>query len=70
MATEVVTDRAVSVGSRGRWQAHWGPDPRERLRRLLSEFIGTAGITFILGTGAATFVLFAPVAITLLARRR
>ena len=61
MAAEVVTERAVATAPHGRWKAHWGADPRERLRRLLSEFIGTAGITFILGTGAATFVLFAEV---------
>ena len=61
MTAQVVTDPIVRVAPRGRWKAHWGADPRDRLRRLLSEFIGTAGITFILGTGAATFVLFAEV---------
>ena len=51
----------VAVAPPGRWTAHWGPDPRDRVRRLLSEFIGIAGLTFILGTGAATFALFADV---------
>jgi len=61
VAAEVVTQGTVAVAPRGRWKAHWGPDPRDRLRRLVAEFIGTAGITFVLGTGAATFVLFAEV---------
>ena len=61
VAAEVVTHGTVAVARRGRWKAHWGTDPRDRLRRLLAEFIGTAGITFVLGTGAATFVLFAEV---------
>jgi glycerol uptake facilitator-like aquaporin len=61
VAAEVVTHPSVAVAPRGRWKAHWGTDPRERLRRLVAEFIGTAGITFVLGTGAATFVLFAGV---------
>jgi MIP family channel proteins len=40
----------ASVGSRG--YADW-TDPDHRLRRLLAEFIGMAGLTFILSGGAA-----------------
>ena len=41
----------ASVGG-ARGYADW-TDPDHRLRRLLSEFIGMAGLTFILSGGAA-----------------
>jgi aquaporin Z len=41
----------ASVGGQRGW-ADW-TNPRHRLRRLLSEFIGMAGLTFILSGGAA-----------------
>ncbi|NMO50827.1 aquaporin [Actinoplanes sp. TBRC 11911] len=41
----------ASVGGQ-RGYADWA-NPRHRLRRLLAEFLGTAGLTFILSGGAA-----------------
>jgi glycerol uptake facilitator-like aquaporin len=41
------------VGGRGKFSADWG-NSRTRFRRLLSEFIGMFGLTFILSGGAAT----------------
>ena len=41
MAAEVVTHGTVAVARHGRWKAHWGTDPRDRLRRLIAEFIGS-----------------------------
>jgi glycerol uptake facilitator-like aquaporin len=41
----------ASVGGQ-RGYADW-TDPRQRLRRLLSEFLGVSGLTFILSGGAA-----------------
>jgi glycerol uptake facilitator-like aquaporin len=46
----------MSVGGR-RGFADW-TNPAHRLRRLLSEFIGMAGLTFILSGGAAILVRF------------
>jgi aquaporin Z len=45
----------ASVGQRG--YADW-TDPGHRLRRLLAEFIGVAGLTFILSGGAAILVRY------------
>jgi aquaporin Z len=42
-----------------RWSAHWGPDPRDRLRRLLSEFLGVFLLVFVLSGGAATLTKYA-----------
>jgi aquaporin Z len=42
-----------------RWSAHWGPDPRDRLRRLLSEFLGVFLLVFVLAGGAATLTKYA-----------
>lgn len=47
---------ALQVGQ-ARFNANW-KSPRHRLRRLLSEFIGTAGLTFVLSSGAAILVLY------------
>jgi aquaporin Z len=41
----------ASVGGQRGW-ADWA-NPRHRLRRLLAEFIGMAGLTFVLSAGAA-----------------
>jgi MIP family channel proteins len=46
----------ASVGGR-RGYADW-TDPDHRLRRLLSEFIGMAGLTFVLSGGAAILVRY------------
>ena len=40
-----------------RFSANW-KSPRHRERRLLSEFIGTAGLTFVLSGGAAILARF------------
>lgn len=40
-----------------RFSADW-KSPRHRERRLLSEFIGTAGLTFVLSAGAAILARF------------
>jgi glycerol uptake facilitator-like aquaporin len=45
-------DRSDS-GSAGRWKAEWNNDTRNRIRRLLAEFLGTGGLCFLLGAGAA-----------------
>ena len=46
----------ASVGGQ-RGYADW-TNPDHRLRRLLSEFIGMAGLTFVLSGGAAILVLY------------
>jgi aquaporin Z len=45
--------------SESRWSAHWGPDPRDRGRRLLSEFLGVFLLVFVLSGGAATLTKYA-----------
>lgn len=50
----------ASVGGQ-RGYADW-TDPSHRLRRLLSEFIGMFGLTFILSGGAATLVRYGGIA--------
>ncbi len=47
---------ALNVGQ-ARFSADW-KNPRHRLRRLLAEFIGTAGLTFVLSSGAAILTLY------------
>lgn len=47
---------ALQVGQQ-RFNADW-KSPEHRLRRLLAEFIGTAGLTFVLSAGAAILVLY------------
>lgn len=47
---------AMQVGQQ-RFNADW-KSPEHRLRRLLAEFIGTAGLTFVLSAGAAILVLY------------
>ena len=46
----------ASVGGQGGY-ADW-TNPNHRLRRLLAEFIGMAGLTFILSGGAAILALY------------
>jgi aquaporin Z len=46
----------ASVGGQRGW-ADWA-NPRHRFRRLLAEFIGVAGLTFILSGGAAILVRY------------
>jgi glycerol uptake facilitator-like aquaporin len=46
----------ASVGGQRGW-ADWA-NPEHRLRRLLAEFIGTAGLTFVLSGGAAILVRY------------
>ena len=46
----------ASVGGE-RGYADW-TNPDHRLRRLLSEFIGMAGLTFVLSGGAAILALY------------
>jgi len=46
---------ALQIGE-PRFNADW-KSPGHRFRRLLSEFIGTAGLTFVLSAGAAILVL-------------
>ncbi len=46
----------ASVGGQRGW-ADWA-DPDHRLRRLLAEFIGMAGLTFVLSGGAAILVRY------------
>jgi aquaporin Z len=46
----------ASVGGQRGW-ADW-TDPDHRLRRLLAEFIGMAGLTFVLSGGAAILVRY------------
>jgi len=41
-----------------RFNADW-KNPQHRMRRLLAEFIGTAGLTFVLSAGAAILALYA-----------
>lgn len=52
--TEDPIGKAALIASVGgqRGYADWA-NPRHRLRRLLAEFLGTAGLTFILSGGAA-----------------
>lgn len=47
---------ALQIGQ-PRFNANW-KSPEHRFRRLLSEFIGTAGLTFVLSAGAAILVLY------------
>lgn len=47
---------ALQVGQ-NRFNADW-KNPEHRIRRLLAEFIGTAGLTFVLSAGAAILVLY------------
>lgn len=47
----------VQVGAT-RFNADW-KNPAHRTRRLLSEFIGAAGLTFVLSAGAAVLALYA-----------
>lgn len=47
---------ALQIGQ-PRFNANW-KSPRHRFRRLMSEFIGTAGLTFVLSAGAAILVLY------------
>ena len=46
----------ASVGGQRGW-ADWA-NPHHRLRRLLAEFIGMAGLTFVLSGGAAVLVRY------------
>jgi Major intrinsic protein len=46
----------ASVGGQRGW-ADWA-NPNHRLRRLLAEFIGMAGLTFVLSGGAAILVRY------------
>lgn len=46
---------AAEIGEQ-RFNADWR-GPEHRFRRLLAEFIGTAGLTFVLSAGAAILVL-------------
>jgi hypothetical protein len=46
---------AKSVGVE-RFDAEW-KDPQHRMRRLIAEFIGTSGLTFVLSSGAAILAL-------------
>ena len=46
----------ASVGGQRAW-ADWA-NPNHRLRRLLAEFIGMAGLTFVLSGGAAILVRY------------
>ena len=46
----------ASVGGQRGW-ADWA-NPGHRLRRLLAEFIGMAGLTFVLSGGAAILVRY------------
>lgn len=46
---------AQSVGVQ-RFNAEW-KDPQHRMRRLIAEFIGTSGLTFVLSSGAAILAL-------------
>lgn len=58
VSTEPVGRAALiaSVGGRRGW-ADWA-NPEHRLRRLLAEFIGMAGLTFVLSGGAAVLVRY------------
>ena len=47
---------ALQVGQQ-RFNADW-KSPEHRFRRLLAEFIGTAGLTFVLSAGAAILTLY------------
>jgi glycerol uptake facilitator-like aquaporin len=49
--------RALEGEFGSRFTADW-TSPRHRLRRLLSEFIGTAGLTFVLSGGAAVLAKY------------
>ena len=46
---------AQSVGVQ-RFNAEW-KDPQHRMRRLIAEFIGMSGLTFVLSSGAAILAL-------------
>ena len=46
----------ASVGGQRGW-ADWA-NPEHRLRRLLAEFLGMAGLTFVLSGGAAILVRY------------
>jgi aquaporin Z len=46
----------ASIGGQRGW-ADWS-NPRHRIRRLLAEFIGVAGLTFVLSGGAAILARF------------
>ena len=48
---------ALEIGSEDRFSADW-KNPQHRARRLLAEFIGTAGLTFVLSGGAAILALY------------
>ena len=56
---EALTGRAALIASVGgqRGYADW-TNPRHRVRRVLAEFIGTAGLTFILSGGAAVLARY------------
>lgn len=56
----VVTEfgrRALEAEFGSRFTADW-TSPRHRLRRVLSEFIGTAGLTFVLSSGAGVLAKY------------
>ena len=57
--SSVLTGKAALIASVGgeRGYADW-TNPDHRLRRLLSEFIGMAGLTFVLSGGAAILALY------------
>lgn len=52
---------AAAVGP-DRFSADW-KDPRHRARRLVAEFIGMSGLTFVLSTGAAALAKYGGVPI-------
>lgn len=53
----IVGQQALKAAVGPRFSAEW-TSPRHRVRRLLSEFIGTAGLTFILSGGAAVLARY------------
>lgn len=59
MDESMLVGKAALIASVGgqRGYADW-TDPDHRLRRLLSEFIGMAGLTFVLSGGAAILVRY------------
>jgi glycerol uptake facilitator-like aquaporin len=58
-STEAPIGKAALIASIGgqRGYADW-TDPNHRLRRLLAEFIGVAGLTFVLSGGAAVLARY------------
>ena len=56
---EVLVGQAALIASVGgqRGYADW-TNPNHRIRRVLAEFIGTAGLTFILSGGAAVLLRY------------